>query len=248
MPGINTAGDLIAFCLRTASITGVGQTPSAEDSNDGLILLQAMLGQWQRKRWLVWSLGDTACVATGNPTYSIGAGMDFPVPRPERISSAYARFLPVSGTNSVDYPLEIIDSREDWNAVTLKGLHSIPLALFYESAFPNALLHVWPIPPAGIYELHISAKAALPYPLVLTDPIAAPPEYMEAMIYSLAVRLSMNYGQQPSPANVNGMRAALNTIRIANAQISTQEMPTFGSGSGGLAAGSDPAFETGGIV
>jgi hypothetical protein len=249
MPGIQTAGDLIAFCLRTASINGVGQTPSAEDANDGLVLLQSMVAGWQRKRWLNWSLGDVAKVSTGAASYTIGPGKDFAIPRPERIASAYARFLPVSGTNSIDYPLGIIASREDYNGITLKNLSTIPWALFYESAWPDALLHFWPAPPSGQYELHISAKAALPAFANLTDTIDMPPEYMDALIYSLAVRLAMNYGQTPSPSNVAAMRVALNTIRMANAQIPMQQMPALGGRRGsGIAAGSSPSFQSGGMI
>lgn len=36
-------------------------------------------------------------------------------------------------------------------------------------------------------------------------------------------------------------------IRLANAQIPTQVMPTFGAGGGGLAAGSSSSFQSGGI-
>ncbi len=246
---IDTAGDLIAFALRAAGVNGVGQTPSAEDSNDGLILLRAMLGQWSRKRWLNWSLGGAFKASTGAVSYTIGAGLDFDMPRPDRISSAYARFLPVSGTNSIDYPLGIVASREDYNAITLKRLSTIPLAVYYESTFPAALLFFWPVPPAGQYELHVSAKGVITLPAALTDTIAMPDEYMEALIYSLAVRLAMNYGQTPAPANVMAMRAALNTIRMANAQIPMQHMPALGSHRGsGIAAGSSPSFQSGGMI
>ncbi len=247
---IDTAGDLIAFALRAAGVNGVGQTPSAEDSNDGLILLRSMVAQWQRKRWLNWSLGDASIVSTGAATYTIGGvGKDFTIARPDRISSAFARFTSIPGPNFVDYQLGIIASREEYNAITLKSLSTIPLALFYESAWPDALLHFWPIPPAGQYELHISAKAAMPTFAALTDTIDMPPEYLDALIYSLAVRLAMNYGQTPAPANVMAMRAALNTIRMANAQIPMQQMPALGSHRGsGIAAGSSPSFQSGGMI
>jgi hypothetical protein len=251
MPGLNTAGDLIAFALRSASINGVGQTPSAEDSNDGLILLRSLVAQWQQKRWLVPSLTDIAKLATGAETYTIGPGLDFNTPRPAKIESAYARFMGIPGPNTVDYPLGIIESREAYNAIGLKNLSTIPLALFYESAYPAALLHFWPVPPSGQYELHISTKAALPTYASLTDPIGLPAEYTEALIYSLAVRFAINWGLDPRPAHVMAMQQALNTIRQANFQIPQMAMPAGIPGRsrrGGLAAGSDPSFQSGGMV
>jgi hypothetical protein len=147
----------------------------------------------------------------------------------------------------IDYPLGIIESREDYSRIALKSLSTFPAALFYDSAWPTGSVYIWPIPPAGRFEIHLLTKAALPVYANLTDPINLPPEYMEAAIYSLAVRFAMNYGQDPRPAQVMAMRAALNTIRLANTQIGLLAMPAeLGPRRhGGIAAGSDPSFQTG---
>lgn len=237
MPGLNTAGDLIAFCLRTAGINGVGQTPTAEDINDGLIVLSSMMAQWQRKRWLVPSLTDMAITSTGAQSYTIG-----PV-RPTTLHAAYAR-LSSGSALPLDISLSIMRSREDYSAVALKNLTTFPAVAYLDTAWPTGRVYVWPIPAAGIYELHFVFPEALPTYSALTDPINLPPEYMQALIYGLAVHLAMQYGQTPAPANVAAMRAALNTIRLANAQIPTQVMPQLG-GHGGIAAGSSPGFLSG---
>ena len=49
--------------------------------------------------------------------------------------------------------------------------------------------------------------------------LAVPPEYIDALIYSLAVRLCMNYGRDPKPSLVMAMKVAMNTVRMANVQI-----------------------------
>lgn len=243
---LNTAGDLITFALKTAGVNGVGQTPSAEDSNDSLVLLSSMVAQWQRKRWLVWSLAETVLVSTGAASYTVTPGGNFSIARPDRIDSAFAR-LNASGPNPIDFGLGIVESREDYNAKALKSQSTFPAAVFYESAFPIGVLHFWPIPPATLYELHIFTKAALPGYANLTDPLNLPPEYLEAAIYSLTVRLALNFGMDPRPAHVAAARAALNTIRLANTQIGVLAMPAelAPRHSGGIAAGSDPAFQTG---
>jgi len=60
-----TASSIINLTLKMAGVLGIGQTASAEDANDALTLLNAMLAQWQRKRWLVYSLDDVSFPATG---------------------------------------------------------------------------------------------------------------------------------------------------------------------------------------
>lgn len=238
---IETAGDLITFCLRASGINGVGQTPLADDANTGLQFLSSMVAQWQRRRWLVWSLTDIAKISTGATTYTVGPTGDFVVARPDRIESAYARLLPTTSGLSVDVPLTIIEAREDYNQITVKSLSTFPGAVFYESAFPVGVLHFWPIPPSGQFELHIATKTGLPGYTALTDLLNLPPEYMEAAIWSLCVRLEMAYGLDPKPSHVGAMRAALNVIRMANTQVAELNMPAGVSGRrngvGGLMVG-----------
>ena len=91
---LQTTGDLITFCLKLANVSGVGQTPGAQDITDGLTLLQTLMAGWQRRRWLVWDLADTSIVSTGAISYTVGTGGDFNIPRPDKIDSAFARLLP----------------------------------------------------------------------------------------------------------------------------------------------------------
>jgi hypothetical protein len=229
-----TAGDLISFALRTSGIVGVGQTAAAEDAQTGLELLRDLVAEWQRKRWLVWSLTDVAKTSTGAATYTVATGGDFNTPRPDRIDSAYARLLPTQGNLTVDYPLALITSREEYNQIPIKGLPTFPGAVFYESAWPVGVAHFWPVPPPGMFELHLTTKAALPAYAALSDNVGVPPEYMAALIYSLAVELTMNYGLDPKPSLVARMRVALNTMRMANLQPQELGMP---SGLGGRSKG-----------
>ena len=245
---LTTAGDLITLALRNAGVNGVGQSPSAEDANDALVILSAMVAGWQRKRWLVWSLADTALVSTGAASYTVGPAGAFVMARPDKLEAAYARLLN-SGPTFLDAGLSIIEAREDWSRISLKSLTTFPSAVFYDSAWPTGVLHVWPIPAAGIYEIHIVTKATLPGFAALTDPLNLPPEYIEALLYSLAVRLAMNYGLQPQPAHIQAMRAALNTVRMANTEVALLGMPagvSGGRGGSGRAASADPAFQSGG--
>jgi hypothetical protein len=245
MPLIQTAGDLVNFALRTANINGVGQTPSAEDSNTGLQLLANILAEWQRRRWLVWSLTETAVVSTGATSYTIGAGQAFNVARPDRIDSAFVRWLTTS--LPLDAPLGIVEAREDYNAIALKSMGSFPRVLWYESAFPVGVLHFWPIPAAASYELHVFTKAQLPAITALTTVLNLPPEYMSAITYTLAVECCINWGADPHPAIVAKMEEAINNIRTANTQIPTLGMPAGlpGRGSGSVSADVNINFQTG---
>src|ERR1700712_4620744 len=114
---ITTAGDLIAYCFRISGVAGVGQSVSSDDANDALETLSEMLAQWQQKRWLAYTLTETVKTSTGASSYTIGAGGDFDMARPDRLESAFVRYLNNSGGQTIDYPVSIIGSREDYNRI-----------------------------------------------------------------------------------------------------------------------------------
>lgn len=190
-------------------------------------MLRMLLAQWQRKRWLTWHEQNVSCVSTGNNYYTIGgAGADYPVGRPDRIHAAFARMEPFTGPNPVDLPLAIIEAPEDWATITIKDLHSVPAAVFYDSAFPVGRIQFWPVPSAAHYELHLLLKGALPVYTSLTDPLALPEEYIEALMWSLCVRMQMAYGLPARPDHAAAMKQAINTVQMANVQIRTLGMPS----------------------
>jgi hypothetical protein len=247
MPGLHTVGDLIAFCLRTSGVNGIGQTPQAEDANDGLIILQATIAEWQAKRWLVPNLAELSLLSTGAASYTIGPGMNFDAPRPDRIISGYFR-MTYTSPPQVDIPMTIISSREEYNKIVLKGMSTFPATLFYDSEWPTGVLYFWPIPPAGMFSMHLTVKAALPVYVQLTDPINLPPVYMKALIYTMACELALQYGLDPRPGHAAAMTAGIQAIKLANSQIPELPMPVAlinRRGGTSTAAGASGAFNTG---
>lgn len=194
-----------------------------------------LLSQWQRKRWLVWNEQEVAAVATGANSYTIGPGpgTDFVSARPDRIHAAFCRLQPFGGPNPVDLPLQIIEAHEDWAGITIKDLKSIPAAVFYDSSFPVGRVYFWPVPSAAHYEMHLVVKASLPTYTTLTDPLGVPDEYIEAMMWSLCVRLQMSYGLPARPDHTAAMKQAINVIEMANTQIGLLSMPAALTHRGG---------------
>ena len=125
---ITTAGDLITLALKDAGILGVGQSALAMDANDALARLNMMVSQWNRRRWLIYHLVDNYLQATGAQSYTVGPGGNFNIPRPAKIASAFMRMNPGTGgqpsATSVDYNLDILEAREDWNKIQVKGIAS----------------------------------------------------------------------------------------------------------------------------
>lgn len=231
-PAATTVGDICTQALRECGALGVGQSALAEDLNDAWARLQWMLQQWERKRWLVYHLVDLAKVSTGAMAYSVGPAGDFDTGagsvRPARLASAFVRQIKIPTPNQIDFPLEIIQSREDYNRIALKSLTSFPSDAFLDTGWPLAQLYVWPVPNPAIYEIHISVMAQLPYKFAgLATVFVLPDEYLAAMLYNLALRLRPKYriGTKPGDMLPGLARDSLGVLRGANLQIARLTMP-----------------------
>lgn len=128
------------------------------------------------------------------------------------------------GANPIDYQLGIIKSREDFSRISMKGLTTWPNSVYLDPAWPMANLFVWPIPEPAAWEVHILVKQTLESVANLTDNLGLPFEYQEALLYNLAKRLSVGYGQDISPVIESLAAASLSTIRTANMQIADMDL------------------------
>jgi hypothetical protein len=224
---LTTPQEQVAFGLRAIGVLGVGQTALPEDYSDAFAALNGMIAGWNAKRWLVYHLIDVSVNTTGQQSYTIGPGGDIYAARPTRLEGAYIRQFINNAPNFVDYPLTILQSREDYSNIALKTLGTWPVAIFYDSDFPVGSVFPWPVPQAGAFELHLLLKATLRQFDSYVQSINLPDEYTEAIWTNLAIRLAAIYpGSSLPEATVGLAKASLETIRTANAQIPRMEMPT----------------------
>lgn len=153
---MTTARQFIETAAREASILGVGQTLLAEDVNTCFTLLTRMLSQWQVRRWLVPGLTTVKGVGNGLISNKIGPGQFYNAMRPDKILGGY--FVQIgTGLQPVSFPLQPIWSYEDYIRVSLKQLQSFPQFFFYDGAFPNGNVFIYPVPSAA-YEINLLIK------------------------------------------------------------------------------------------
>lgn len=154
---MSTLRDIVSLCLKEAGVTGVGQTALPEDINDCFTLLSRMLAAWQVKRWMVPGLTDIVAVANGSISNKIGPGQYYNCIRPDKIQAAYFKQLNTGNPVDVSYPLVPIWSYEDYARIALKNLVSFPQRFFYDGAYPNGNVYIWPVP-TNQYEIHLIVK------------------------------------------------------------------------------------------
>jgi hypothetical protein len=88
-----TVGEALFLALRMAGRINDQQSVSegSKDVADAFTLLMAMMAQWQRKRWLVWSEVESSVISTGALYYTVGLKQDFNIGRPDKIHAAFVR-------------------------------------------------------------------------------------------------------------------------------------------------------------
>ena len=227
---VTTAADIIRLVLKDTGVLGVGQTATAEDTNDCFDTLNMMIGEWASKRWLLYHLLDLSKVSTGAQSYTVGPGGDIDtgsMQRPDRLEDGcfFRQLITASSPNKIDYPLSILESREDYNRIGLKQLTTIPQFVFYDQVFPLGVVYPWPVIQASQYELHLLVKAQLSQFDNLADEIDLPSQYYGAIRYNLGCRVRPMYQLGPDPSLVALATDSLSTIRNMNAAVPRLRMP-----------------------
>ena len=227
---MTTPLDLISLALLDAGVIGVGQGANAEDTNNAYTRLLWMIQQWQRKRYLVFQMQELSVTSTGAQSYSIGPGGVINTPiRPDRLDNGcYFRQLVQSSPNQVDYPLELLESYEDYSRIALKQLQTFPSYVFYDPGYPLGTVYFWPVPQPTLYQMYVLAKINLSTlfssQVVVLDNIL-PNEYFQAIYLSLAEILRTAYRLPLDPALSARAKEAREVLRGANTALARLRMP-----------------------
>jgi hypothetical protein len=226
-----TPRDIVNLALKTANVVGVGQSSLPEDINDCFNMLNMMIAQWQRRRYMVYNLKTVSITATGATSYTIGLGQQFNTERPANIEAAFIRMQ--GGSNlPVDYPLQVLRAKEDYDRISIKTLNAFPQYVFYDSTFPVGNVFVWPVP-NNQYQIFLTVMTQLQAFQNLSEVIVMPNEYLDAMHWNLADRILTIYGLPENPKITRYAEVSMRAIMENNSQIPLLHMPVALRGKSG---------------
>jgi hypothetical protein len=226
-----TPRDIVNLALKTANVVGVGQSSLPEDINDCFNMLNMMIAQWQRRRYMVYNLKTVSITATGATSYTIGLGQQFNTERPAKIEAAFIRMQ--GGSNlPVDYPLQVLRAKEDYDRISIKTLNAFPQYVFYDSTFPVGNVFVWPVP-NNQYQIFLTVMTQLQAFQNLSEVIVMPNEYLDAMQWNLADRILTIYGLPENPKITRYAEVSMRAIMENNSQIPLLHMPVALRGKSG---------------
>lgn len=209
---ITTAGDIVRAALGKLLVLSSQDTLTSAEVEDGLDALNAMMDSWWNESLAVYQIKQESFPLTAAVgAYTIGSGGTWNTTRPVRITGGFVRY------QSVDYQLQILD-RPQYDLISYKTNQGIPLALFYDRAYPLGTVTLYPLPqPAGM-TIFLDSYLQIQSFANATDLIDLPPGYARALIFNLAVEISADYNKEVPPTVARIAAQSLGTLKRNNRQ------------------------------
>jgi hypothetical protein len=195
---ITTALDIVKASLKQLRVLGTGDVLSNEDAQDAFDALNMMLESWSLDHLYVYTESQSNFpFVSGQNSYTIGTGGNFNITRPLKLISAFTRNI--SGSSTLDYPMEILDDAQQWDLIRNKAVASSwSRAVWYEQSYPLGTLWFYPAPSSGT--VYLRFYTPLPSFAALNTAVALPMGYKEALVFNLAVSCAGLFGIEPSAA------------------------------------------------
>lgn len=240
-----TGRDLVEESLRLIGVLADGEVSSASQLTGGLRSLKRMLGIWSAQSLTIFKYDiETFPLTAGKASYTFGATGDFGSSTPFLIKSAAWTIPqvivteitpPVPGDPLADPPVDPIPgvylttykptlespinilNIQEWAGVRMKANQStIVTDIYVEDSAPRKTIHVYPVPAqdGGIVFYSLKKLSSIE----ADDVVEFPEGYEDAIVFNLALRLSPEYGREPSGVVVSTARETLGVIRAANSK------------------------------
>lgn len=187
-----TRADIIKSALRKAGALGDWETPTAEQTAAAALALQALIKAYQADGMPVWVIKEQsiASSALSGGSVNIGLGQTVNIAKPLKVFQAFLR------RDDIDTPIQVWD-RQNYNTLTNHALTGTPNIIYYQPLLTYGVLKCYPRPDATA---QADTSIVIHYQAMYEDmdsdsnDLGMPPEWTEAIIYALAVRLASEYG------------------------------------------------------
>jgi hypothetical protein len=212
---MSTALGIVTSAMRKAGVLTKSESPSADEAQDGLEMLNDLIASNANDGLLVYARTlENFPLSGGVAEYTIGPSGTFNTVRPVFIVSAYVRIA------TVDYPLTVIQD-VDYADISIKSIGSIPYYLNYTNAFPLATIKLYPVPSAN-WTLYLLSEKQLSS-FTLDQTVSLPPGWDRYLKNQLAIELSAEYGQQVPAETVEIASKAIAAIKRGAARVKTMD-------------------------
>lgn len=182
-----TAREIITEAFQTAKVIAAGETPTADELEDGERKLNLMLKSWGAKEHLWIKTEGTQALTATTASYAITGA--------RRMLSVRRR------TSSIDTPMNEL-SREEYYDLPTKSATGTPVSWYFDPQRSTRTLYIWPTASTAVAAnttLYFTYLRVIEDIDALENDPDVPQEWLEALIYNLAAKLALAYGSDMYP-------------------------------------------------
>ncbi|MDR7094152.1 hypothetical protein [Hydrogenophaga laconesensis] len=217
---MTTALDIIKRAMRQLGVLPEGETPSAQQSADGLSVLNQLMASLGNASQMIYAQSlDQIPLVTNQAAYTIGPTGSFVTQRPVKILAS--SFLTYQG---VSYPL-VAWNLSDYNQITVKTIGGIPTGFWALMDFPDITVTFWPLPSQSPMVFNMWSLKQITEFTSLTQQLDMPPGYDRALSLLLGIDLAPEFLVEPTPTLLRNASQARKLLKRTNAQIPRLVMP-----------------------
>jgi len=217
-------GQLISEAYKLAGVTQIGSDPTIDELLDGITSLNSMLHGWQTEGIGLWlNKKIEVSAVSGSKSYDLGAA----IPRPLFIIEGKRI------TSGVETPLLQI-TRSEYLSIQDKTTSGTTSQFYYDPQLITGILYVWPPSDNATDTFEFTIKQPMTDFDADVEDGEFPPEWRDAVITNLAVRISIKKGAAVSP---DLKELALTSKALAKEFDVEKDRPSY-----------DPALDRGNLI
>lgn len=187
-----TTAEIVEEARRKIGIHADEEPLQAQELITGIRTINMMLKAWQAEGVMCWTYEEgTLPLVQGDADYVFGAGGAFVTVPFEVMSIRINR-------NGNDLPM-VRMSREEYFDLPNKATQGYPTQFYYDRQRSSGTLYVWPAPDAGLGTLKFTYRRVIMDMDAASDNADLPQEWLEAIVYNLAVKLAPGAGVVGTP-------------------------------------------------
>lgn len=187
---------VVTASLRKLGVLASGEVASTNANSDGQQALNAIVKAFVADGMPLWKIASQSfTVVSGTSSYTVGPSLTINCPKPLKIIQAF--YTPSGGTQT---PMTV-QNRYDFNNLPT-GTTGEPLFLNYQPLRTSGTIKLWPTPDNSTTSVTFHYQS--PYEDMDDDAndFDFPPEWMQALIYTLAWTLAPEYGIPPTDRGI----------------------------------------------
>lgn len=209
-----TAQTIINRALRLLAQTNSGEAPTAQETADALIALNALLDAWRNEALMTYALRtETLALVPTQADYLIGpAGSPTPdlvTDRPTALVEAYAVI------DDLSRPVRIVSEAEYALIGDKETQAEWPDSILFRPTMPAATVICYPVPNAAA-SLKLVTRVPLTAFAAASDAVTLPPGWEEALALNLAVSIGPEYETEAKASTAQRAVATKAAIKRAN--------------------------------